>query len=44
MVSRLFAQNGLTADIMLSHGERTESISRYLNLFSGCRCEGNEQN
>ena len=35
MVGRLFAQNPeLYADIMLSHGERTESISRYLNLFS----------
>ena len=35
MVGRLFAQNPeLYADIMLSHGERTESISRYLDLFS----------
>lgn len=35
MVGRLFAQNPeLYADIMLSHGERTESISRYLSLFS----------
>lgn len=35
MVGRLFAQNPeLYADIMLSHGERSESINRYLELFS----------